>query len=149
MPLRSTAICLTVGGDAVHAFAPHALILSVAIPSHQSLAVARMVRWPDSLPELCSHRRIPPLIHHPTLPSADVKDPKLEKEIRIVTVFKKVTKDKFWKSLQTRIAPKLSQVAPSHPLHCSCAGHFSDLPRTVNTLNVRRIAFGYRKTTAR
>lgn len=39
-----------------------------------------------------------------------MKDPKLEKEIRFVTTFKKVTKDKFWQALQTRLAPHMSQV---------------------------------------
>jgi hypothetical protein len=41
---------------------------------------------------------------------AGVKDPKVEKEIRIVTVFRKVTRDTFWKTIQNRIAPQLSKV---------------------------------------
>ena len=39
-----------------------------------------------------------------------MKDPKLEKEIRFVTVFKNVTKERFWKALQTRLAPQITQV---------------------------------------
>ena len=39
-----------------------------------------------------------------------MKDTKLEKEIRFVTVFKNVTKERFWKALQTRLAPQITQV---------------------------------------
>lgn len=40
-----------------------------------------------------------------------MKDTKLEKEIRFVTVFKNVTKERFWKALQTRLAPQITQVS--------------------------------------
>lgn len=78
-----------------------------------------------------------------------MKDTKLEKEIRFVTVFKKVTKDKFWKALQTRIAPLISQVRlrpavpPKHvpysiyDLECTMA-----LPQSEIYLRVRFCAVG-------
>lgn len=57
---------------------------------------------------------------------SDMKDIKLEKEIRFVTVFKKVTKDKFWKALQTRIAPLISQAQRDKEL-VSFKSHFDDV----------------------
>eukprot|EP00892_Ulva_mutabilis_P004236 jgi/Ulvmu1/2184/UM013_0029.1 len=39
----------------------------------------------------------------------DFKNPDIEKELRIVTVFRKVTKEKFWQAFQTRLTPLLTE----------------------------------------
>ena len=41
---------------------------------------------------------------------AGMKNPELEKELRIVTTFRKVTKERFWKTFETRLTPHLSKV---------------------------------------
>ena len=43
---------------------------------------------------------------------ADIKNPQIEKELRIVTTFRRVTKEKFWAAFQTRLSPLLSKACP-------------------------------------
>lgn len=56
--------------------------------------------------------------HHPQSSTyADMKNPEVEKELRFVTTFSKITKEKFWKAMSNRLTPLLSK-----------ASHFPETP---------------------